>query len=141
MGENPELLAGGQPLPRMLSHRRILFEMAVIVLLAAAASLIFVSARFSLGVLVGGILSFVNYFWLKQSTKAIFENAIAGKKPVFLSIKYILRYVLIGAVVALFYFTDALPVVAVILGLAGFAFAVVLDGLLGIFTSSSEKEV
>lgn len=136
MGENSEPLAGEQPLPRTLSHRRILFEMAAIVGLAAVVSLIFVSAGFSLGVLVGGIMSFVNYFWLKRSTRDIFENAIAGEKPVLLTIRYILRYVLIGAVVAFFYFTGVLPIVAVVFGLAAFAFAVVLDGLIGIFTSS-----
>lgn len=141
MSDASKPVAADQQMAGTLSHRRILIEMAAITLVMCVIGLIVVSSRFSIGILVGGILSFVNYFWLKQSTKAIFEKAIAGEKPVLLTIKYIFRYVLIGVAAAFFYFTDALPVVAVVIGLAAFAFAIVLEGLSGIFTGSFKKEI
>ncbi|MEP6787733.1 MAG: hypothetical protein ABJB40_04835, partial [Acidobacteriota bacterium] len=53
-----------------------------------------------------------------------------------LAAKYILRYAALGVVLLLIYKVDVFPVAAVILGLASFAFAVVLQGLKNIISSS-----
>ena len=108
----------------------------------AAGSLvgtIFGSGRFGWGVLVGGVMSFANYFWQRNSTKAIFEGAVRGEVPALLAVRYILRYVAIGLVVWGIYATEAFPIVAVVLGLAAFAFAVVIEGLIGIFTNFNRQ--
>lgn len=135
MAENSEPVSAEQPAVAKLSHRRILITMAVIAVLCSIAGLIFVSGRFAAGVLIGGLLSFLNYFWLKRSLKLIFDRAIAGDKPRFLGAKYFLRYVAFGAILTIVYLTDAVPVVAVILGIASFALAVVAEGMIRIFSS------
>src|SRR5688572_9927090 len=90
-----------EPLPQ-LSHGRILWMMALIVLLATILCAVFVSLKFGLGFAVGGALAFFNYWWLKVSLKRIFDRAVAsaesGERPRFLGIHYFLRYALIGAV-------------------------------------------
>jgi hypothetical protein len=48
--------------------------------------------------------------------------------------KYFLRYVILAIVVALIYATGLLPTVPVIVGLAAFGFAVVVEGLIRIFS-------
>jgi hypothetical protein len=56
--------------------------------------------------------------------------------------KYFVRYIVLAIVVAMIYMTGVLPIVAVILGLAAFGFAVVVEGLIRIFeTFFREKEI
>ena len=118
------------------SHRRILVLMAVIGVIGGIAGFAYISAAFALGVLTGTAFAFVNYFWLKRSLKSIFEVAASGEKPRMLVGKYFLRYLLLGAVIAVIYMTGTIPIVAVILGMAGFGFAVVAEGFIRIFTST-----
>jgi hypothetical protein len=127
MGEPSEPVAADEHLAGTISHRRLLIEMAAITLVVAVIGWVGVSRRFFAGRFGGRTRILCQLLLLKRSTKAIFDSAIAGGKPTLLALKYILRYVLIGTVAAFFYFTDALPIVAVVLGLAAFAFAVVLD--------------
>jgi hypothetical protein len=123
-----------------LSHQRILWMMAVVLAIAVAVSLIYAPRNFTLGLIIGGILAFVNYYWLKVSLKNIFDRmAAAGEKPRFLAAQYFFRYATLGAVVAVVYMTGSVPVAAVLLGFSIIAPAVVVEGLIRIFTSNSSK--
>ena len=126
--------------PPEISHRRILIEMVIVVIAGAAAGFAFFSAKAGLGVLIGGVLAFANYYWQKYSLKAIFDRAVHGKKSQFLAARYILRYVIIGAVVAWIYWSDAMSIFGVIFGLASFSIAVVIEGFINIFSSSNREE-
>ena len=109
--------------------------MGAAILIASVAGFALSGARFGFGVIAGGVLAYANYYWLDRSTKALFAG-ITGAKPQWLAIKYILRYVFLGAVLLLIFVTDAFPIAAVILGLAAFAFAVVIQGFRSIFFST-----
>lgn len=118
-----------------ISHSGILIAMAAMIVAGSVAGFVFGGRFWGLGVMFGGVLSFVNYFWLARSTRAIFSpNAISSTGV--LAGKYMLRYAALGAVLLLVYLTGALPMAAVIMGLAAFAFAVVLQGLRNIFAST-----
>jgi hypothetical protein len=114
--------------------------MAGVIAAGTVAGFAFFSAKAGLGVLVGGVLGFANYFWQKHSLKAIFDRAIEGKKTPFLATRYILRYVVIGGVLAAVYFTATVSIYAVIFGLASFAIAVMLEGIASIFSGSKGQE-
>jgi hypothetical protein len=119
-----------------LSHQRILWMMGLVAAGAGLAGFIFVSRAFGAGVLLGGILSFVNYYWLKVSLKRIFDTALAhGEKPRFLGIKYLGRYLTLGAILTVIFLTHTIPVVAVILGLSSFALAIVIEGFIRLFST------
>lgn len=121
--------------PQPIRHGGILVAMAGIIFAIAVAGFVLRGASFGFGVIFGGVLSFANYLWLDRSTRAIFsQNAMASTG--ILAAKYILRYAALGGILWLVHLTGAFPVVAVIAGLAAFAFAVVLQGLKNIFTSS-----
>ena len=122
-----------------LSHRRILAAMTTTVFLGTLLSFIFGSANFGFGFLIGGILSLINYYWLKQSLRVIFENAVSGEKPRFLATKYFTRYAAFGSVLAIVYLTKLVPVVAVLLGLASFAFAIIIEAALRLFSAFFKK--
>ena len=118
-----------------ISNRGIVTIMLVLVVMGTAGGFAFGSRGVGSGILIGGILAFVNYFWLERSTRALFEQR-AASTTVLLAAKYILRYVVIGTVLLLLFLTDAVPIAAVIAGLSVFAVAVVIQGLKSIFTSS-----
>lgn len=123
-----------------LSHRRILWTMTIVLLIGVVFSLIYAERSFTIGLIIGGILAFVNYYWLKISLKNLFDAmAQSGGKPRFLAAKYFLRYATLGVIVWLAYVTKFASVVAVLLGLASIALAVTIEGLIRIFTTNSSK--
>ncbi|HQX54905.1 MAG TPA: ATP synthase subunit I [Pyrinomonadaceae bacterium] len=137
MVDDLDPLTSEQPLPPELSQRRILFIMGAVVSAGTIVGSIFVSGKFGAAAFLGGVASILNFFWQRGSTKALFDSTAGGERPLLLAIRYLLRYVVLGAFVAFFYFTGLLPVTGIILGLASFALAVVVEGLLSIFYSSN----
>ncbi len=126
-----------EKMPPEISHRRMLLEMASVIVVGALAGFALFSAQAGFGVLIGGVLSFANYFWQKYSLKAIFARAVEGKKSRLLAARFILRYVVIGAALAIVYFSQRVSIFAVIFGLASFAIAVMIEGFISIFSSSN----
>jgi hypothetical protein len=118
-----------------LSLGRILVLMAAVIVLGSVVSAVTAGFGFALGVLLGGAVSFANYFWLKRSLTEIFERIIRdGEKPRFLSGAYVFRYLALGGVIAVVLLTDAVPFTAFVLGLASLAFAVMIEGFIQVFT-------
>ncbi|HVE58112.1 MAG TPA: ATP synthase subunit I [Pyrinomonadaceae bacterium] len=141
MSEDSEQIPEEQPATvQTLSHRRILTLMALAALLGSIAGFIFDGLNFGIGVLIGGALSLVNYYWLKRSLKVVFDKAIAGEQPQFLAGKYFLRYLTFGMVLAIVYLTKAVPIIAVLLGLASFALAIIFEAIIRLFNSFSNKK-
>jgi hypothetical protein len=133
MGEESPALPSTGATVATISHRRLLIEMAVLIALGTVAGFVFGGTRFGFGVLFGGLLAFLNYYWLKRSTAAIFERAFAGSTGRFVSLRFISRYIAVGLVILAVHFSGLMPTTAVIAGLAAFAIAVVVDGFISIF--------
>ena len=112
---------------------RILVIMAIVGVLGAITGAVFHSISFGIGILVGIALAFGNYYWLRYSLEKVFAEAAEGERPKISAIRYILRYITLAIVVAIIFALGILPIVAVILGMAGFGFAVVVDGVIRIF--------
>jgi hypothetical protein len=123
-----------------LSHKRIYTEMAAVIVVSAVLSFVFVSAGFGFGVLIGGVLSLLNYYWLKRSLKNIFDKAIGGETKRFTATGYFLRYLVFGAILAFVYLTKTVPVVAVLLGLSSFALAIIIEAFIRVFSSFFKKK-
>lgn len=126
--------------PPPISHTRVLWIMAVVLIAATIGSLVFANWSVTAGLLLGGILSFVNYYWLKFALRSVFEKAVEGEKPKFLVGKYILRYFAIGAVIVIVYLTKIISVAAVIGGLLTFAAAILIESLILVFIHISKRE-
>lgn len=133
MTGNSESVRAGDVERMPPTHNRILVIMAVLGVLGAVAGASFHSISFGIGILVGIALAFANYYWLRYSLKKVFAEAAEGERPKISAIRYILRYVTLAIVVAIIFALGILPIVPVILGMAGFGFAVVVDGLIRIF--------
>ncbi len=140
MSDETEPIAPPDATVKPLSHSRILKIMGVIGLFGCVLGTLFISAKFGVGVLVGSMLAFVNYYWLKVSLRKLFDLAAgSGERPRLLGLKYFARYVVIGAVVAVLYATEAVSVVGLILGIGSFGFAVVFEGLFNIISGPAKR--
>lgn len=115
------------------SHERILWLMAALGVVGAIAGSAFGTWRLGFGILIGTVMAFANYYWLKSSLRKIFSAAERGERPRMLGLRYFLRYVVLAAIVAVFYIADWVSIIGLILGLGAFGFAVVADGLIRIF--------
>lgn len=124
-----------------LSHGRILKLMALIGLAGALLGAAFVSISFGAGVLAGVLLAFLNYYWLRYSLAKVFAiSAETGERPRWLGLKYIGRYLVLAAVVAVLYATDAVSIIGLLLGMGVFGFAVVFEGIFRIFFGRKSRE-
>ncbi len=121
------------------SHDRILVIMAVLGVLGGIAGAILNSAAFGLGFLVGTSLAFGNHYWLKATLRGVLKAAAEGHGSKIIGFKFIGRYFALASVIAIIYVSGVLPIVPVILGIAGFGFATVVDGLIRIFTGLTGK--
>ncbi len=126
--------------PPAISHRSLLIGMLGVIAAGAIFGTIFANYKFGIGVIVGGLGAFANYYWQRNSTRAIFDAAIDGRKPFMLGARYLLRYVAIGLFAGFFYYTSLLPITAIILGLSAFALAVVIEGITSIFRNNNRRE-
>lgn len=137
MSDDHEPVDESQRLTKRPRNERILVILAVLGVGGSIAGAAAVSARFGLAVLIGCVLAFVNYYWMRRSLKAIFDLAAVGRKPSFIGAGYFLRYLVLGAVVAFIYALDLLPIAGILVGMAGFGFAILVEGFLRVTYRSS----
>ena len=102
---------------------RIFRTMAFAVIIAVVASVPFAEWRITTGLLVGGVLSLLNHYWLISSTTAAFKVVAHGAKPRITLAHYILRYLVIAVVVFVAYKLNLVSLVATIAGLCSFVIA------------------
>ncbi len=122
--------AGGTLLPADDNSglaRRIFRNMALAVILAVMASLPFAEWRVTAGLLLGGILSLLNHYWLSTSTAAAFTVLVHGAKPKLKLAQYVLRYLVIATVVFLAYKLNIVSLGATIVGLCSFVVALFIE--------------
>lgn len=108
---------------------RIFRTMAFAVGLAVVASVPFAEWRVTAGLLVGGVLSLLNHYWLISSTTAAFKVVAHGAKPRITLFHYVLRYIVIAAVVFTAYKLNLVSLVATIAGLCSFVVALFVEAL------------
>ena len=128
--------AGGTSLPEADNSGvevRILRTMAFAVALAVLISLPFASWRTTVGLLLGGILSLLNHHWLSSSTAAAFTALVHGTKPKLKLAQYILRYLVITALVFTAYKLNIVSLAATITGLCSFVVALFVEALREIY--------
>jgi uncharacterized membrane protein YGL010W len=124
--------AGGAAAPSASQDgisRRIQRSMAVAVTLAVIVSAPFAQLRITAGLLLGGLLSLLNHHWLSSSTAAAFSVVAHGEKPKLKLVQYILRYLVVGAVVFLAYKLNLVSIGATIAGLCSFVVALFVEAL------------
>jgi hypothetical protein len=122
-------------------ERRLRRGMFVAVALAVTISLLFAPWRVTTGLLLGGTLSFFNHHWLRTSLAAVFGGAAqSGSRPRLSAARYVLRYFIIGLIVASAYTLDLISIGATIAGLCSFAAAVMIEAMTQLYFAIRYRE-
>lgn len=124
----------------MISERRLLFAMTVILIVMVAASLFAAHPDVTIGLILGGALSYLNYFWLKSSLRSLFEKVATGTGGKFSASFYIVRYIVIGVVIFIAAQLHLASVAAMLVGLLSFAFAILLEAIIQLYLAIVVRE-
>ena len=109
------------------ANQRIFRSMIAVTVIAFCGSLPFTSWRVSMGLLIGGLLSLLNHYWLTRSSAAAFSVIVDGQKPRLSLFQYVLRYAVIGLVILTVYNFKLASVVALVVGLCSFVVALFIE--------------
>ena len=128
--------------PRVV-ERRVLRNIVLAIALGALSAAIFGGIRLTLGALLGGVLSIINFKWLASSLRALFElNKETGgrKTPPGSMMKFILRWLLIGAAGYGASRTGLFDAAGIVAGLLAPAAAVILEAGYTTYKTLTEHE-
>lgn len=107
---------------------RIFRTMMIAIALAVIVSVPLAPWRITTGLLLGGLLSLLNHHWLRSSVAATFEIAEGrGTKPRIELAKFVLRYVVVVALVLAAYKLHLVSLSATIAGLCSFVVALFVE--------------
>ncbi|SRR6266403_2858525 len=105
---------------------RLLRAMMASVALAVIASTMLLPWRVTTGLMLGGLLSLLNFHWLQTSVAAVFKVS-AGARPRVRVARYVFRYFVIGAAGYAGYESGLVSLPAMFAGLCSFVPAVFVE--------------
>lgn len=98
-------------------QKRIEIANWIILAILFTASLIFTSLKFSLGVLIGGFISILNFHWLGYSLRGIFKNS-GSKVKGSVIVKYYIRLAITAVVLYFLIAGNTVHVIGLLVGLS-----------------------
>jgi hypothetical protein len=108
-------------------EKRLLRTMIVIGAAAVVVAPFVAPWRVTTGLLLGGSLSILNYRWLHSSAAAIINLNIGSPAPSARSLRYVLRYLIVAAVVFAAYQLRLVSLPATLAGLSSFVPALMCE--------------
>jgi len=124
MKENADRLNGDRFAPADEGLELRLFRVMIVAVAAAVSITAFVAPwRVTTGLLLGGLLSLFNYRWMRTSISALIDARASGKNGKANMSRFILRYLVIAAVVIAAYMFHTISLPATIIGLCSFVVA------------------
>lgn len=85
--------------------------------LFVAISLIFCSGDFTLGVLLGGLISVVSFFWRQRDLRAAFRN-LTGRAQTAVMLRYYIRFIVSAVLIYLIITQTSADVIGLLIGLS-----------------------
>jgi hypothetical protein len=121
--------------------RRVFRYMAGAAALAVMISAPLASWRITTGLLVGGVLSLLNHYWMRTSISAGFNLALGqGTKPQIKLVHYVLRYFVVGAIVFAAYQLNIVSLPATVAGLCSFVVALFAEAFREFYLAIIRRE-
>lgn len=114
--------------------------MAVASGLAVAVSAFVAPWRVTSGLLVGGLLALFSHSWLKNSAAEAIRLSTSGGHPRLRLAQFLLRYVVIAAVIFAAHTLDLLSLPAVLAGLSSFVVAIFVEALREFYFAIKQRE-
>src|SRR6185436_11157915 len=119
---------------------RIFRTMAVATGLSVAVSAVVGPWRVTTGLLLGGLLALFSHRWLKNSAAAAIQLSTAGARPQLRLAQFVLRYVVIAAVIFSLYTLDLISLPAVLAGMSSFVVAILVEAVREFYFAITKRE-
>jgi hypothetical protein len=114
--------------------------MVAAIIVGVLLSFSFGSWRVTTGLILGGLLSLLNFHWLQTSIAAAFSQLEKGSRPRIRIARYVLRYLVVGILVYAGYKTDVVSLTATMIGLSSFVVALFAEALRETFLIITRRE-
>lgn len=121
-------------------NTRVFRTMAVTTMLAVGVSAFVAPWRVTTGLLLGGVLALFSHSWLKNSAAAAIRLSTAGGQPQLRLVQFILRYVVIAAVIFSTYTLELVSLPAVFIGLSTFVVAMFVEAAREFYFAIKERK-
>ena len=122
------------------TNTRVFRTMAVTTAIAVSVSAFLGPWRVTTGLLVGGLLALFSHSWLTNSAAAAIRLSATGGTPEWRVAQFLLRYVVITAVVFSGYTLDLISLPAVLIGLSSFVVAILVEALREFYFAIKQRE-
>jgi hypothetical protein len=106
---------------------RVWRSMIIAVAIAVVAAAALAPWRVTTGLMLGGLLSLLNYRWLHSSVAAIFNVDFTSQQPRASASRYFLRYLVVAVIVFAAYNLKLVSLAATITGLCAFVPALLVE--------------
>jgi ATP synthase I subunit len=123
----------------MLEYR-VFRSMVVASALAVTISAFVAPWRVTSGLLVGGLLALFSHRWLKNSAAAAIRLSTDGGRADFRLAQFVLRYVVIAAVIFSLYTLDLISLPAVLAGMSSFVVAMLVEAVREFYFAITKRE-
>ena len=121
-------------------NTRVFRTMVATTALAVLVSGFVAPWRVTSGLLVGGLLALFSHSWLKNSAAAAIRLSTVGGRPQLRLAQFLLRYVVIAAVIFTAYTLDLISLPAVFIGLSSFVVALLVEALREFYFAITQRE-
>ncbi len=115
-------------------QRKIEIVNWIILTIIFIPSLIFGTFKFALGVLLGGFISILNFYWMERSLRRVFEKLTGNVKGAVV-FKYFIRLALTAIVLFFLISNDTVNIIGLIIGLS----VVVITIVVTVITTLTKK--
>lgn len=122
-----------------LQQRLEIFNWVILGLFVLVSALLF-SSKFTLGVLLGGLISIVNYHWLYRDVKMVFQhlNDRAKSRIMF---KYYIRFGVTAIVLFFIVSSQIVDVIGLLIGLSTVIINIALTAVMALSKKNCLEEV
>ena len=117
-------------------QKKIEFANWIMLAILFIPALIFAPFKFSLGVLLGGFISILNYYWMERGLRGIFANTAGNVKGPVIG-KYYIRLVLTAIVLYFLIANGTVNVIGLLIGLS----VVVINIIITLITTMAKKKL
>ena len=119
---------------------RLQRSMIATVAVAVAICALLTPWRFTTGLLLGGLLSILNFRWLHTSVAAIFNINLAIERPRAGASRYLLRYIVVTGLVFAAAYLQIVSLPATLAGLSAFVPALMIEALREFYLAITHRE-
>jgi hypothetical protein len=96
--------------------------------------------RVTLGLFIGGLLALFSHRWLSNSAAAAIQLSTTGGRPQLSLVQFVLRYVVIAAVIFSAYTLDLISLPAVLAGMSSFVVAILVEAVREFYFAITKRE-